>query len=121
MAALFLCASCLSDARVAVAVDRNRRPRRRSAQLNAMLHALEDIDDVPIGRLEAARDLGAALHVAFVHFSTATHVGADCGAGDCAPRGGDVLAASTADLVTEDAPDHAAHDRPWNVGAAALM
>src|SRR5439155_27239964 len=91
------------------------------AQLNAMLHTLENVDDVPVCRSEAARDFGAALHVAIVHIPTTTHVGANCGAGDRTPCGGDVLAASAADLVTEDAPDHAAHDRPANVRAAALI
>src|SRR5437867_2063317 len=108
-------------ARFTVTVDSDRSAGRR-AHLHTMLQAAEIVGDIPVFRPTLALDSGATLDVLRVHLSAATtRVGADRGSSDSATGRGDVPAASASDLVTQNAANHAADDRPRNVGAVASI
>src|SRR5689334_25330673 len=73
-----------------------------------MRHAAKAIADIPIRRFARALHSRTSLHVVSAHISAATsYVGADDCARGCSADGGDVLAATSADLMSE----HTANDR----------
>src|SRR2546430_675607 len=108
-------------ARLADAVDGNR-PARRRTQLRAVLDAPEVVGNVPVIRAGSARDILAAPNVPVVCRLAATaHVRAYRGSGNSSASGGDVPAASAADLVPENPADDPADDCPRNIGATAIF
>src|SRR5687768_5640391 len=89
-----------------------------------MVPAAEAVLHVPVFRSRIRGGSRAALHVLAVAVAVsviAVDVGADRAAGDGAAYRGDVVAASAAYLVPEDAADDGAHERAGNVGLAALI
>ena len=82
--------------------------------------AMKSIRDIPIRRAGVAFDARTPLHVLAVDLRfAATDVRADGSAGDGTADGCDVLAATTADLVTEHAADHGTDDCAGNVRSVA--
>ena len=87
--------------------------------MQPVFHSAEIIGNVPILR-RTTRGGFAALYFA-VNGTTAvaSYIGADCATGNRAADGGDVLAASAADLVAEHAANDRADDRAAHVQIAA--
>ena len=83
-----------------------------------MHDALEVIGDVPVFWSGIAFDIDAALGILAVNLSSATtHVGPYRRASDGATGSGNIPAASTSDLVPQDAADDCANDRPGDIGS----
>ena len=88
----------------------------------AMHHALEMIGDVPVFWSGIAFDIDAALGILAVNLSSAaTHAGPYRRAGDSATGSGNIPAASTTDLVPENAADDCANDRPGDIGSVVSV
>src|SRR5258708_12668927 len=106
-------------ARLTARIDGHCRTRRRR-RLDAMLHAAKDVGDIPMRGPGLAGHVLATLDVPRFHLLSAfpTDVRADRAARERAADGCDVLAASAANLPTQDPPEDPAHDRPANTGPA---
>jgi hypothetical protein len=88
-----------------------------------MLLAAEGVGDIPVVWSGLAGYIFAALDVLGLHLlsAVATDVGAHRGARHSAADSGDILTAPATDLVTENATDYGAGNRPGNVGAASIL
>src|SRR5258708_25611153 len=109
-------------ARLTARIDGHCRTRRRR-RLDAMLHAAKDVGDIPMRGAGLAGHVLATLDVPRFHLLSAfaTDVRADRAARERAADGCDVLAASAANLVTEDSAQDPADDRAADVGLAAIL
>jgi hypothetical protein len=89
-----------------------------------MLLAAEGVGDIPVIGPGLAGHVLATLDVLGLHrlpAAVATDVGADRAPCDSATESGDILTASTADLVTENAANYGADNRARNVELASFL
>ena len=89
-----------------------------------MLLAPEDVSDIPVVGLGLAGYAGATLDILGTRLlcaAVATDVGTHRGSRDSAAGSGDILTASATDLVTENAANDGAGNRPRNVDPASLL
>src|SRR5690348_3246285 len=99
--------------RLAIAIDEDRRARRR-AHLHVVLDTAIVVRHVPVIGRVVARNVGAPLDVAAVPSAADTRT--DCSTGHRTTRRRDVAAVAATDLMAEDAADHRAGNRARDVG-----
>jgi hypothetical protein len=92
-----------------------------SGHLHAMFLAPEVVGDIPVVGLGLAGRVLATLDVLGLRLLSTTDVGAHRASCDSTTDGGDIITASATDLVTENAANYGADDRPRNVEIASIL
>ena len=93
----------------------------RIGGLNAMLLAAESVSNIPVIGSCLAGHILATLDILSLHLLPTTDVGAHRAPCDSATDCGGIVAASAADLVTENAADDCADYRSGNVELASIL